>query len=257
MTPSFANGVDAQPTRWRSAGQVFGVALLFGVFLSATGAIDTEAVPAPPRLLYWIGIALLGLISANALHSMLARRSPGWNPPLLRAVGWCALVLPCTLVATLTCKLLFGGRPSLAGFALLLPAIASILAVIQLALSLLERRHAVAAAPNAEATLYTAPADPLPVPLPLRGARIQALQAEDHYVRVYTDAGQALVRMRMRDARVALADLDGVTPHRSWWVAREAVASLANEDGRAVLTLRSGLTVPVSRKLRSTLGPAF
>jgi DNA-binding LytR/AlgR family response regulator len=35
--------------------------------------------------------------------------------------------------------------------------------------------------------------------------------------------------------------------HRSWWVARDAIADARRGDGRATLTLRDGSEVPVSR----------
>jgi hypothetical protein len=257
MTPSFASGMTVAPHRLVPLARIVGVALLFGTFLSATGALDTEAAPAPPRLLYWAGLALFALIAAQGLHFLLGRRIPSWDRRLLRALGWGVLVLPCTLVAALTCKLLFGGRPSLAGFSLLLPGIASILAAIQLALLLLDARGDAPVVQVPGRAEQVDRADPLPLPLPLRGARIEALQAEDHYVRVHTAVGQALIRMRMSDARAALAHFDGVTPHRSWWVARDAAVSLAGEDGRFLLTLLCGLKVPVSRGARKALGPAF
>jgi DNA-binding LytR/AlgR family response regulator len=41
--------------------------------------------------------------------------------------------------------------------------------------------------------------------------------------------------------------------HRSWWVARDAVVEAERGDGRAILTLKGGAKVPVSRTYAKTL----
>lgn len=85
------------------------------------------------------------------------------------------------------------------------------------------------------------------LPTGFRGCAIDALGAEDHYLRVLSDGRRALIRMRLRDALLAVASLDGAQTHRSWWVAREAVQAVRRENGKLVLVLRGGVTVPVSR----------
>lgn len=79
------------------------------------------------------------------------------------------------------------------------------------------------------------------------GRHVVALEAEDHYVRVHTDRGSALVLARLSDAIEELAALDGVRVHRSWWARREAVASVAVNGKGLLLTLTTGLQVPVSQ----------
>ncbi len=93
------------------------------------------------------------------------------------------------------------------------------------------------------------PKNPLAEHLPplLRGARVQALSAEDHYLRVYTSAGEALIHMKISQA-VALMGA-GFQLHRSHWVAEGLVA--AEKDGEVVL--KTGLTLPVARQRRKAL----
>ncbi len=76
---------------------------------------------------------------------------------------------------------------------------------------------------------------------------ILALNAEDHYVRIYTVSGSQLVLMRLSDAIAEMDGVEGLKTHRSWWVARRAVGKLhlAGRGGR--LTLQGGLEVPVAR----------
>lgn len=78
------------------------------------------------------------------------------------------------------------------------------------------------------------------------GRAVIALQAEDHYVRVHTELGSALVLARFSDAIAELRDLDGVRVHRSWWVRRGAVREVSTNGKGLLLTLATGLRVPVS-----------
>ncbi|MBB6253952.1 LytTR family DNA-binding domain-containing protein [Nitrospirillum iridis] len=81
----------------------------------------------------------------------------------------------------------------------------------------------------------------------LSGARLLALEAEDHYLRIHTDQGSDLVLMRLRDAIADLGGEDGMQVHRSFWVAREAVAEATVRGQAAQLRLTDGTLVPVSR----------
>ena len=88
------------------------------------------------------------------------------------------------------------------------------------------------------------PRDRLP---PRLGRTVLCLQMEDHYVRVHTPHGSALVLMSLSQAMAGLKDIEGVQTHRSWWVARASIAGVV-EDGRKLrLRIGDGLEVPVSR----------
>jgi DNA-binding LytR/AlgR family response regulator len=91
------------------------------------------------------------------------------------------------------------------------------------------------------------------LPVKLRGAEIFAVEAEDHYLRLHTSKGQDLILMRMSDAVAELEGLEGAQVHRSWWVAKAAVADARRGDGRATLTLKDGAQVPVSRAYAKAL----
>ncbi len=79
------------------------------------------------------------------------------------------------------------------------------------------------------------------------GTSLIALEMEDHYVRAHTALGSELVLMRMRDAVAELDGIDGMQVHRSWWVARGAVADVKREGRNVRLVLDGGLEAPVSR----------
>ena len=94
------------------------------------------------------------------------------------------------------------------------------------------------------------------LPLRLAGARLLALEAQDHYVRVHTDRGSDLVLVSLEAALAKVTHLEGRRVHRSWWVARQAMAGVKRGDGRAVLSLPGGLQAPVSRRYARQLRAA-
>ena len=75
---------------------------------------------------------------------------------------------------------------------------------------------------------------------------VQALQAEEHYVRVYTEQGAELVHCRFGDAVDSMPDELGLRVHRSWWVAESAVRSAKRGSRRWQLGITGDVTVPVS-----------
>ncbi|MDQ8029638.1 MAG: LytTR family DNA-binding domain-containing protein [Brevundimonas sp.] len=84
------------------------------------------------------------------------------------------------------------------------------------------------------------------LPFAMRGA-VVCLQMEDHYVRVHTTRGSALVLMRLSDAIGELQGTPGLQVHRSWWVAEAAVRGV-DRSARAVrVHLSNGVIAPVSR----------
>ncbi|MDF1719204.1 MAG: LytTR family DNA-binding domain-containing protein [Minwuia sp.] len=84
--------------------------------------------------------------------------------------------------------------------------------------------------------------------IPIRlGRDLLCLQAEDHYVRVHTALGDDLILHRFSDCVQELDGIEGLRVHRSWWIARAAVADVARRDRKTWLLLTNGLEVPVSR----------
>ncbi len=126
--------------------------------------------------------------------------------------------------------------------------------LVMTAMAFLLRRHPTqthAAMPGAQAPKFLAR-----LPAQLAGADLYAVEAEDHYLRLHTSQGQDLILMRLGDAIEELEGLEGAQTHRSWWVAKAAVADAERMDGRAVLTLKDGAEVPVSRGFAKALRSA-
>ena len=82
------------------------------------------------------------------------------------------------------------------------------------------------------------------------------LQMEDHYVRVHTPDGSRLVLMPLSQALTEVAGVEGLRVHRSWWVARSAVAAVRPEGRNFRLVLTNGIKAPVARSAVSTLRAA-
>lgn len=82
---------------------------------------------------------------------------------------------------------------------------------------------------------------------PRLGQDLLCLSMEDHYVRLHTARGSALVLMSLGQALEEVGGLEGLQVHRSWWVARKAVEGVV-EDGRNLrIRLKGGIEAPVSR----------
>lgn len=77
-------------------------------------------------------------------------------------------------------------------------------------------------------------------------ADVLALQAHEHYVRIFTREGAELIHYRFGDAAEEMPSALGLQVHRSWWVAESAVRSAQRGSRRWQLNLVTGDAVPVS-----------
>lgn len=82
----------------------------------------------------------------------------------------------------------------------------------------------------------------------LRG-RVIAINAELHYVRVFTDRGEDLIHYRFCDAVADMEALGGLQVHRSWCVSAEDIVFRRAQS----IELQGGLSVPVGRVYKSAL----
>ena len=121
-----------------------------------------------------------------------------------------------------------------------IPGIAEAAGPVRLARHQLPPKAAVSPKPESAAILRR-------LSFPLRKSTLIALQAEDHYVRIHTEAGSELVLMRLSDAIAETSPLEGYRTHRSWWVAAKAVEQAQFKRGSGRVTLTGGLEAPISR----------
>ena len=77
--------------------------------------------------------------------------------------------------------------------------------------------------------------------------QVRRVQSHDHYLLVWTSERRIMIRGRMVDALRRLSHRDGISPHRSWWVARSDIHCIQRQGRDVVLRLCDGGQVPVAR----------
>ncbi|MFC0634036.1 LytTR family DNA-binding domain-containing protein [Brevundimonas balnearis] len=217
-----------------------------GLFLAYTGAFGTIEAPLGLRLVYWVAVLVGGAVWATACTRVTERFVDLDDRPWLEIAVLTAVISgPLTVAVWFVTGLAFTGRVyDLAVLPYMLGPVAAVTVVVTAVNVFLSRVVQTHATPG-----IAAPAAFLDrLPPKLRGARLLAVQSEDHYLRLHTDRGSDLILMRLSDALKELEGLEGAQTHRSWWVARDAVRDVARGDGRATLTLDGGVRAPVSRR---------
>jgi len=245
MTPA----VTFLRTYWHS----FAAAAAAGLFLAAVGAFGTGERPLLTRIVYWVPMILVGT-AAGFFVALRTMRRPkiGENQLLIWAIVTALVALPGTALVWGYTILILGGSPRS------LPILALDVAIVTgaaAALMMLINRPG----PATSAAPPTRSGTPAPVrflerlPPKLKGATLYAVEAEDHYLRLRTSKGSDLILMRIADALLELDGIEGAQVHRSWWIARDAVAEVKRADRRVTLVLKDGAEVPVSRPNISAL----
>lgn len=87
-----------------------------------------------------------------------------------------------------------------------------------------------------------------------QGIRLVKVSSDNHHVRILTSDGtEHRLLMRLRDAVVEIDFEIGCCVHRSHWVARNEIERVTFIDGKEVVVMRGGQTVPVGPKYRPRL----
>lgn len=217
------------------------IALAAGTFLAFGGAFGSADAKLPVRLVYWLGLMIVGWIWGGFVSRAFFRR-PGESRSLWLRVLILSLTLsvPYSIVVAVVGIYAMGSHYDLADIPGLFLTVVAISAVM-VTLNVMADRQGVTSASTQPPKFLER------LPLKLRGAEVWAVEAEDHYLRLHTSKGQDLILMRLSDAIDELEGIEGARAHRSWWVAREAITDAVRGDGRATLTLKDGAEVPVSR----------
>lgn len=272
-----ADGTAAMDLARRPILLKWGFLAVVASILSLAGPYGSfDAMALPGRALFWFllvfGTDIVAHPLAQGLRRLLLPR--GWPPLAPRLLAAAIAALPTAYAGSLLWEAIAGGsrgRPELGpgllaiyGEALLLiVAITLLLGLISFAIAARSRQPAASVpAPAAAPAAANADAGDVAADFLRRagsrhaGARLLAVEAEDHYLRLHTDAGSDLVLMRLRDAVAALAPVPGLQVHRSFWVARAAVQRIERRGQTAQLVLGDGLTVPVGRTYMTGLRAA-
>ena len=230
--------------KWR--GPISAVAI--GLLLGVTGPFGSQtAYPTAVKYMFWMVNALAGFGAAVAADRVLPAAAPGRRSASRIVAVAAASAIPMSFFVAWTMGVVQPGRTfGPVQLLLLYPFVA----LVQLLLArVIAPDNQVTAAETAEQPPAT-PEYPREfvskLPVALR-RDIIALEAEDHYVRVHTLHGSALVLMRLADAVAVIDPRLGLRVHRSWWVAKDGVRALERTAGKAIARLVDDTEVPISR----------
>ena len=262
--------------RLRKLGVELAVMAAIVIALTLLGPFGSYIVPLAPRLLQWALFVFGGYAFFRPViwAGHIVSDHSGIPGPLSIALACIMASMPTTLLVTM---LLNGGSLGTIALAelferygqvLIVGAVATLVQValarpgrtvpgpgpVQLPADVLSELP-VAAAQTVDCPVTALPAGPrladrLPLP---PGGQILALSHEDHYVRVHHTGGTTLLLMRISDAIAELEGVEGERIHRSWWVARAAVAGRETRGRATSLRLTNGLEAPVARTMVAPL----
>ena len=229
-----------------------------GLLMGFLGPFASERAPVVGRYVYWMICMVGGGLIGVVIDAILSRRmAASWRRVVLATVLMTPLV---SLLVLTTEHLLMGGRFDASGYLRLVswqvwPISLAVMVVRALVWRRLparvETRTVIAAPlPEAEAAFRRR------LSAKRRTARLIAVEAHDHYLKVHTDAGEELITLRFADALDELAGAHGWRVHRSWWVAAEAVEAVRWRRGVGEARLAGGLEAPVSRTYAPVLKEA-
>ncbi len=250
------------PDGWlRGIGWPMGLALIVAGVLSLLGALGSGVLPLGPRTLYWIEVMEAGTLVALTVRPLVCWT--GW----FAARAWAEAVVVAVIITAVGAPVIWlisaaqFGQAAIGGGPDAFIAPVALLSLVTTSLNYLLQRPARMTHAPAQSAADAGPAPAHPrldarLPAHLRGAALIAVSAEDHYLRVRTDRGDALILMRLADALAELEGVEGARTHRSWWVARAAIRDARRGEGRGTLTLTGGIEAPVSRTYARSLRDA-
>ena len=251
------NGASAsrmvQPAAWRRGAMELALFVALGLFMAIVGPYGTLRSPPALRTLYWLLAICGGGCIGILVDRLLGRRIERFWPRIL--VVALAMTPPVSLLVILLNHGLLGDALRLVNP--WLPWQVFVISLLVMTVRALgwrrlppvveTRTRVVAPLPEAEATFRRR------LSAPRRSARLIAIAAEDHFVRVHTDRGSELLSMRFSEALAELAFAHGYQTHRSWWVAADAIKAVRWKRGVGEARLAGGQVAPVSR----TFGPVL
>lgn len=232
----------------------FAISAIVGVLMAIAGAFDTYQVEIVTRLFYWISTIFIGSMIAAGTSVFLDKISflderhliyHLFHLVIISVLITCMVVLVNSWLFDFALNIgaLLGFFPTVLSVSIFMTFIHWIVSQIPM------QSHGIkgVVATNAGVALYKR------LPFKFQKAKILAIHAEDHYLRIYTDVGDTMILMRLYDAIKELEGIEGSQIHRSWWVAKDAIEEVVKGDGRINFRLSNGELAPVSRSFQNAL----
>lgn len=235
-----------------------GLLVAIGLFLAVLNPFDSVTeLPLPAAIGYWVSLIVYGGITGEliawAIRRLLPRLPVGGYIAIL-SVLMTATVYPAVWLAQVyvtRAPIQLEDAPRFVLYILMISG--AVVSVIVFGFRAMGRRSAILDPYPGDATPPPPPPASVPasfldrLPVKFRTGELYAVSAEDHYLRVHTSLGEALILMRLGDAMKEVGALEGLQTHRSWWVAKQGLADVTRGNGKLVLKLKSGAEAPVSR----------
>ena len=223
-----------------------------GLFLAALGPFGSISSPMLVRLVYWPGVIVGGGVIGVAVDELGGKRFA--NPWLRWAFSSIVMTPGVCVLVWFASRAAFGPAPMGLLTDLVWQVFVISAAVMGVRQLIGDRPRSAGTAQPPESISDEAFRQRLSARC--RAARLIAVEAEDHYLRVHTDLGSELVTLRFADALAELAGVAGFQVHRSWWAAADAIEGVRWRRGRGELRLAGGLVAPVSRTYAGKLKAA-
>jgi hypothetical protein len=237
---------------WTRLAADVGLWIAIGVVMAFLGPFGSSQRPLDERFLYWELCMVGGGIIGIAIDAPL--RELGFWPRLLSVSA--LMTPPVTGLVAMVNHWLSGMRLGPANIAAPFFQVFVVCFAAMCLRQLVWAERPPAQAPPSEPGVDPAEAFRQRLSAKRRAAALFAVEAEDHYLRVHTDAGAELITARFGDALAELARAPGFQTHRSWWVAADAIDEVRWRRGRGEAKLKCGLTVPISRSNAAPLKAA-
>lgn len=237
------------------------VMVALGMLIGLLGPFGTFAAPPAARMVSWVVWLLAGYVFFRPTGIVASWLCEATGLPRIAGTLLALVVagVPVTLVITMMAmQKSFADALRWPGFWTMYLYIWIVSAVVATAMTAIFRRDEAEPTPASPPAAAPSPAGPMTptLPLPPGFGCVRALKGEDHYVRVIGEGREELILMRMRDAIERLGSADGLRVHRSWWVAKDAVAAVRRDGRTAVITLTGGHEAPVARDMMPALRAA-
>ena len=235
---------------WRQMGKWRGLisAVAIGLLLGVLGPFGSQTAYGPVvKYSFWMISALAGFGAVVAAERVIPSAPAGRRTAKRIIAVAAASAIPMTFFVAWAMGVIRPGRTfSPMQLLALFPYVALIQLLIARVIS--PPDETAVAVPVEQAAVAPAYPSDFISKLPANLRRdILALEAQDHYVRVHTLHGSALILMRLADAAAAIDPRLGLRVHRSWWVAKDGVRGLERTSERAIVRLVDDTAVPISR----------
>ena len=224
------------------------ITVLAGVtaVLALVGPFGTiQSLSLPERAAYWGVLVIVGYVVGYLIsYAILPHNDvPKQRIPRVLLAGGLTGIVMTAMVTALNIPV-FGVLPSFSNYPAFVATTVAISIIVMAVIDMFNRNLRPHSGP-VETTVQTPPLlDRLP--FDKRGPLV-ALSVEDHYVRVQTTVGDEMLLMRLADAIREVGETTGAQVHRSHWAAFDQVAKVSRQSDRAVLHMKTGIDVPVSR----------